>query len=99
MKTIGQFMAELRHAQVRVWDVWKGSFEQGKTVLLRDVPSDPVDGKARITDLAYTRDGAFLVTASAEGVGLVAGVCVKYRRSGGGWSFLAGISRPSALRK
>ncbi len=25
--------------------------------------------------------------------------CLKYRRSGGGWSFLVGISRPSALRK
>jgi hypothetical protein len=26
-------------------------------------------------------------------------VCLKYRRSGGGWSFLAGISSPSPLRK
>jgi hypothetical protein len=26
-------------------------------------------------------------------------VCLKYRKSGGGWSFLAGISKPSALRK
>jgi hypothetical protein len=25
--------------------------------------------------------------------------CLKYLRSGGGWSFLAGINRPSALRK
>ena len=26
-------------------------------------------------------------------------VCLKYLKSGGGWSFLAGINKPSALRK
>jgi hypothetical protein len=26
-------------------------------------------------------------------------VCLKYLKSGGGWSFLAGIKKPSALRK
>jgi hypothetical protein len=26
-------------------------------------------------------------------------VCLKYLKSGGGWSFLAGIKKPSALKK
>jgi hypothetical protein len=61
------------------------------------IDSERVNARQKSIRQIYTFTARCPTEASRQHCHFV--VCLKYRKSGGGWSFRAGINRPSALRK